>query len=77
MDSEFVKWDDLDLDFHLGERNWTDAEDEEVFGSENEWASSSSSDSDGTDEISTTNKHDKRQYIFVSALTKSDFNNAE
>ena len=35
MNSDFVNWNDLDLDFFLGE-NWTDDEENDVFGPENE-----------------------------------------
>ena len=40
MNSEFVHWDDLDLDYFLGEKNWTDGEEDDViWGTENEWGS--------------------------------------
>lgn len=38
MSSEFVKWDDLDLDYFFGDSDWTDNED--VFGPESEWGGS-------------------------------------
>ena len=40
MADDFVKWDDLDLDFMFGENNWTDAEQDDILGSEQEWLSS-------------------------------------
>ena len=41
-----MKWDDLDLDYVLGEKNWTDGEDEAIWGHESEWGSD-----DGGDEM--------------------------
>jgi len=55
MQSDFVNWDDLDLDYLLGKNNWTDAEDEEIFGEENEWNTSGSASNDD-DQISTSTK---------------------
>ena len=38
MSSEFVKWDDLDLDYFFGDSDWTDNED--ILGPESEWGGS-------------------------------------
>lgn len=37
MADNFVNWDDLDLYYFLGEDNWTDAEQDDLLGSEQEW----------------------------------------
>ncbi len=39
MNSKYVHWDDLDLDYFLGESNWTDGKDELIWGRESEWGS--------------------------------------
>ena len=49
MNSEYIHWDDLDLDYFLGESNWTDGEEELIWGRESEWGS----DGDGEEDSMT------------------------
>ena len=51
MNSDFVSWDDLDLDYFLGEENWTDDEESDVFGPEIEVEESESDDDIADEEI--------------------------
>lgn len=47
MGDEFIHWDDVNLDDELGENNWTDGEEGEIWGdNESEW------DIDGTEDES-------------------------
>jgi len=56
MNNEFVNWDDLDVDYCLGEKNWTDDEEGAIWGYENEW----DSDDNGDDvDVNTAEKENK------------------